>query len=529
MVFVNIKLVNILSVIPVILLITLQNNYEHNLYINIGFLISLVSFIVFSYLHKASSILKIISVIFISLVVYYLCGGYLFIYSILSLIYLIQQKNRKNIIIAIFLFIFSLIIPYIGYIFIFNFNIVKSYLHILPLYSKYNSISILVIFLSYMPIITLASTIFTNSINKYLTTYQSIIIETPIIILCIFISHFLLYNFETKSYEQIGYYSHIENWDKVLDIADKRIEKNIENRDIKAEDYFTDGLISAQINLALFHKGLLPDKMFYYSQKWGINGFLLNNIIHDPILMPASDIFFKLGHISASRRFAYESLAVKGPTLYNLERLIITNYFNNNNPAALKCINVLKKSIIHQKDAIVYEKKIENNTLKEKPEFSYIEKSEIDSIYFISTKNIEVELHNLLKKNPKNKMAFEYLMGVYLLQNNFGTFIRNFGRIYHLGFKTVPRYYQEALILFNVISKNIKVDLSTLNIDPELIQKFNDFNKTSLEYKDDIDLKKLKLEEKFSDTYWFYVMFDGSRNLAYQLKTKPSDKRAYLE
>ncbi|MBN2521513.1 MAG: hypothetical protein JXB17_13455, partial [Bacteroidales bacterium] len=244
MVFVNIKLVNILSVIPVILLITLQNNYEHNLYIDIGFLISLIGFIAFSYLHNTSLILKIISYLFISLLVYYLCGGYLFIYSTLSLIYLIQKKNNKNIAVAIIIFIFSLIIPYIGYIFIFNFNIVKSYLHILPLYSKYNSISILVIFLSYMPIITLASTIFTNSINKYLTTYQSIIIETPIIILCIFISHFLLYNFETKSYEQIGYYSHIENWDKVLDIADKRIEKNIENRDIKAEDYFTDGLIS---------------------------------------------------------------------------------------------------------------------------------------------------------------------------------------------------------------------------------------------------------------------------------------------
>ncbi len=329
-VFIHYKLVNILSVIPVILIITMQNNYEHNLYINIGFLISLFSFIVFSYLYKTPFIFKIISFLIISLLVYYLCGGFLFIYSFLSLIYLIQQKNSKNIVTAIILFIFSLIIPYIGYIFIFNFNIVKSYLHILPLYSKYQSVLLLVVFLSYLPLITLASTLFTNTINKHLTSYRSIIIETPIILLCILISHFLLYNFNTKSYEQIGYYSHIENWDKVLNIADKRDEKNVESEDIRAVDYFTDGLISSQINLALFHKGLLPDKMFYYSQKWGVNGFLLNNIIHDPILMPASDIFLKLGHISASRRFAYESLAVKGPTLYNLERLIITNYFNNN-------------------------------------------------------------------------------------------------------------------------------------------------------------------------------------------------------
>ena len=83
------------------------------------------------------------------------------------------------------------------------------------------------------------------------------------------------------------------------------------------------------------------------------------------ITIPASNLYFELGHINAARKYCYEALTSfpYDPRVYKI--LILINLIDGKYVAAEKFIKILKRSLLYHKWADHYEKYINDHALCE--------------------------------------------------------------------------------------------------------------------------------------------------------------------
>lgn len=62
-------------------------------------------------------------------------------------------------------------------------------------------------------------------------------------------------------------------------------------------------------------------------------------------------------------------------------------------------------------------------------------------------------LEFLLHANPRNRMAYEYLMACTLLKKDVGRFVHYYPLGADLGYSSVPKGYQEALLFYWLMSQ----------------------------------------------------------------------------
>ena len=123
------------------------------------------------------------------------------------------------------------------------------------------------------------------------------------------------------------------------------------------------------------------------------------------------------------------------------------------------------------------------------------------------TEPVDETLAALLKHNPHNKMAFEYLMACYLLTGQVDKIVANMGRLRDLGYQGIPTLYQEA-ILIHFGSQGRPVDLAKFNISPETLRRYETFVqlRNAMESQDRQAVLN-RLIRDFGTSYFFYYTF----------------------
>jgi hypothetical protein len=117
------------------------------------------------------------------------------------------------------------------------------------------------------------------------------------------------------------------------------------------------------------------------------------------------------------------------------------------------------------------------------------------------------ELKVLLERNPKNRMAFEYLMAFYLLECNVGEIVANIGRLADFNYTRIPRHYEEALVFYVMITGKHDFDLGSLKVSVNTLQRFQDYHTILARYNGDRDAARPELLRKYGNTFWFYAMY----------------------
>ncbi len=123
------------------------------------------------------------------------------------------------------------------------------------------------------------------------------------------------------------------------------------------------------------------------------------------------------------------------------------------------------------------------------------------------TDSIEQILTGLLDRNPRNKMAFEYLMACYLLTGQVGKVAANVKRLDELGYQAIPTLYEEAIVIY-VNSQGSRSDLNKFRIRRATMEryvKFVQLRKTLQSYNRQAVLRQLIAE--FGTSYFFYFSF----------------------
>lgn len=254
-------------------------------------------------------------------------------------------------------------------------------------------------------------------------------------------------------------------------------------------------------NMALYNLGRMPYELLDYSQNNGAASLYLPWTGEGRRSEYGHYIYEQLGYINEAHRWVFESMVVNGETAPILLNLIRYNIVMERPYVALRFINVLKESLFYRKDALEYEKIVFTGQV---PGLKLFEHENNEPTRFSNIINLGPELIYILKKDPDNQMAFEYLMSFLLLSDDLPRFMENLKLINNFDYPEIPRIYQEAMYYYKMSLPRGEFEKYGLTVSPETEERFKEF--FTLSKTNNIDL----LEKKFGNTYWFYVNHKSS-------------------
>jgi len=254
------------------------------------------------------------------------------------------------------------------------------------------------------------------------------------------------------------------------------------------------------INRALYYSGTLCEDMFNYPQN--PDSLLLNIEAPDvwsEIYHRRVTIMYELGYPSLAEKFAYELLVYNDHTPFTLEMLARIYIAKQNPDTARVFLNALAKQPFCKKRAERIISDLQNGSFKDVIASNSVADIDIIDFAFRADEFFTV----LIRRNPKNKMACEYMMAYYMLTKQLDKLAANISLINNCGYKTFPTNCAQALIVYK-LHRNKDFPLESLPIDPEQISYGMNFFK-SLARRDPVTNQKLRTQ--YAGTYYNYYTF----------------------
>ena len=295
--------------------------------------------------------------------------------------------------------------------------------------------------------------------------------------------------------EEIMTYDHLvrnRQWDDVILFAERKPPQNF--------------LSLAMLNLSLAKTGILGDKMFNYDQH-GSDGLFLgfNKEFISPMM--GNEIFYHLGLINASQEYAFESMEVMPDmekSVRTIKRLAETSLINGNYKLSEKYLKLVGKTLFYRKWARDTRKYLYNEELiSNDPDYGEKRKLMVKEDFFFHVEDIGSILHRLLKENPGNKTALEYLAAYYLLNREMEAFVNLLPLMEKMKYRELPVAWQEAFILYNLVTNIDPLAGSSYRISQATRLRMEAYAKVYLNIPD----AREQLSQKYSGTYWYYFHY----------------------
>ncbi len=304
---------------------------------------------------------------------------------------------------------------------------------------------------------------------------------------------FFFRDYKLKNVLQADYYAYHKMWPQVL-TAYRRHPNSF--------------FIVHAVNRALYHTGRLPYDMFAYNQH--PDTLFLTSIEHRGAQWKKSDVFIDLGVMNMGEGALIESIERLGERPKILKRLALIAMVKQDINSTRVYLGALTKTPFHADWANNYLKLLDSGTsLSTDKHIRHLTSLTMENDYGFIDYNPESILLDLLDKNRHNRMAFEYLMAWYLLNNQLDNFVQNLHRLDDFDYPQIPILYEQAILIYEVLS-GTKVDLKGRQISPqtyELARRFSDIS-TRFGAGDRLTLVRLTLRD-FGDSYFFYFNFGG--------------------
>jgi hypothetical protein len=130
-----------------------------------------------------------------------------------------------------------------------------------------------------------------------------------------------------------------------------------------------------------------------------------------------------------------------------------------------------------------------------------------DSDFVVNSEEPYLDLDAMLSEKKQNRMAFEYLMASHLLNGKIGKFANRLWRLKDLRYQTIPKSYNEALMLYTVEKKRLPDAMAGQIMDPQTSRRYMDFYNILSRYGWNRLSAMGELQRSHFDTYWYYVFY----------------------
>ena len=286
----------------------------------------------------------------------------------------------------------------------------------------------------------------------------------------------------------------------------------------RSDPVLNDIRLKFQVNRALYHMGQLPDRMFAYPQL--VNSPTLALVNENVTAMAratprqCSEILFDLGRINEAEHMASEALEIYGDWPGILKRLIRINVLKARPAAAKRFLTVMEYSLLYGDWARQVARQLdEDATLSSDPAVASRRALMVQRDSVGIATNLEDMLLDLLEANPRNQMAFEYLMAHYLLTRQIDKVVANLHRLEEFHYEGIPRHYEEALVLKmdRDEGEGRKVELGEWQVRPETQYRFRAFTESLRPFPPRQAEKAYRtLHADFGDSYYFFFVFGAN-------------------
>lgn len=261
---------------------------------------------------------------------------------------------------------------------------------------------------------------------------------------------------------------------------------------------------------ALYHLGQLGDRMFEFPQSvhallfYTVEG-LPETLRYDKI----SGLMLDLGGFNPAEHFATENLELEGNCPFILDRLAAIAWAKGQNQAAKVFEAALSRQPGHWLKSRLGSYSEETATLASNGSTPQSAGPPDLGDHEIRETTPEDILLDLLTGNPKNRMAFEYLMAYYLITLQQEKAVGQFYRLKDLGYQRLPRHYAEAAMIAMSKTRG-QIDLKGWEIGPEIVKEYQTIARRFQEFRSDRGRAMVALAPEFGHSYFYYSMFNLS-------------------
>jgi hypothetical protein len=272
-------------------------------------------------------------------------------------------------------------------------------------------------------------------------------------------------------------------------------------------------MVNWDVNRALYHLGELPDRMFEFLQHplglfpsvRDVAGMSLS----DSCWMKLADVMMDLGCVNEAEHMTYESMENLGDQPQMLRRLVMVYAAKDRPETARILLRVLGRDPVQGGWARAFLRRVLRD-----PSFTWHEPTQkVRPLMVAEDRAGWLEpadmLRDLLARNPRNRMAFEYLMADHLLRRELTALVGELPRLRDMGFKELPRCCEEAVVLCQVRTGR-PVDTAGWTISPETLARYDQFCRIIRMYGGDREATRAALAPQFGRTYFYYYTFGRS-------------------
>lgn len=291
---------------------------------------------------------------------------------------------------------------------------------------------------------------------------------------------------------RLNHYSYMENWDAMLKVLSR---SRLDN-----------WLYMNYVNLALAQKGQLGDKTFLFKPQ-GRAALMVNPSPDGVVRMLKSDINYTVGCIAEAQHQAFDAQIAfhRGLGIQTLKRLVQTNLIFGHYAVAEKYLDIIGKTTFYKEWAQKYRPLLcDDEAVLAHIELGEKRRSLIHDNRFVLMDGWTPELEDIVRMNPLNRKALDYLGIAYLLGKEMDTFRVLIEQ--HYGTDALPQlpvaFQQAVLVLYNADESMCeKYEIST-----EVRNEYNRFLEWDEKNKNDQNRKRV-MESEFGHTFWYYSKF----------------------
>jgi len=293
-----------------------------------------------------------------------------------------------------------------------------------------------------------------------------------------------------KTHLAVDYFAYHRRWRELL----------IEGR--KACD---DPFVMHAVNRALYHTGQLGDAMFAWPQD--PTYLFLTDSKYRWVHWQCFATHLELGAVNVAENALMECLGGMGDRPMVLQQLAWINLVKGNLGTARVFLHTLRGTLFHRRWADRYLALLERDPgLATDKEIQYLRSVAMEQDYPSLRLAQERMLLDLLKKNSKNRMAFEYLMASYLLNRQLSRFIERIDELPELGYQTLPRHYEEAVLVYAATART-SVQLRRYSPRNDVREQMEHIGGILQSHGGDKQAAFADLERSHGNTYAFYNIY----------------------
>jgi MFS family permease len=259
------------------------------------------------------------------------------------------------------------------------------------------------------------------------------------------------------------------------------------------------------VDRALCHTGRLGDEMFRWPQR--PEYLFLTNVPPKQAFWPTSNVYLEMGLLNAAEHALTECLEGLGDRPMILQRLALVNLVKDNIGTARVYLGALDRTLFHRDWARQYIELLHTDpNLTTDRHVQQLRSITLEHEFPSVAPPTPQMLEELLKKNPRNRMAFEYMMTSYLLNKQLATFAKHLQQFEDVGYATLPTHFEEAALAY-VYGTRKPLHLGNYEPREKLRRQIEGFLGILKRHRGDKRAALAELVSQYGSTYMFYHIY----------------------